>query len=61
MVFHKVEADDWPVIDGDMTADDICEVLGRLYFRRSDLQVIQVDRHARDFLVAAVRDRQGKG
>jgi hypothetical protein len=61
MVFHKVvEADDRPVLDGSMTTADLVFVLDNLRFRRSNLQTIAIDKHVRDFLLCAVRDRQGK-
>jgi hypothetical protein len=60
MGFHKVEADDRPVLDGDMTGADMCDALARLSFRRSGLQMVALDKAARDYLIAAVLARQCK-
>jgi hypothetical protein len=60
VVHYRIEADDRVVIDGDMTPRDIVTALDRLTFRRTDLQTVAIDRAARDYLVAALRDRQGK-
>jgi hypothetical protein len=47
------------VIDGDMTGDDIVFVLDHLHFSHG-LRTITLDKDARDYLVAAVRERSGK-
>ncbi len=54
------------VLDGDCTADDLIEILNHLPFAiggngRPAKRICQIslDRHARDYLVAAVRARYG--
>jgi hypothetical protein len=46
-------------LDADMTPRDIADALARLRFRNGPL-LIQLDREARNYLVAAVRARIGE-
>jgi hypothetical protein len=46
-------------LDADMTPRDIADALARLRFRNG-MQVIALDREARNYLVASVRARIGE-
>jgi hypothetical protein len=46
-------------LDGDMTASDVIEILRKLHFA-TGFTTIQIDRDARDFLVASIAARCGK-
>jgi hypothetical protein len=46
-------------LDGDMRPADIADTLARLRFRNG-MQVIALDREARNYLVASVRARIGE-
>jgi hypothetical protein len=45
-------------LDGDMRPADICDVLARLRFY-DGMEVIAIDREARNYLLASVRSRIG--
>ena len=46
-------------LDGDMRPADIADILARLRFRNG-MQVIALDREARNYLLASVRARIGE-
>jgi hypothetical protein len=48
------------ILDGDMRPRDLADILARLKFGEDDLQVIKIDRAARDYLLCAVAARCGK-
>jgi hypothetical protein len=49
------------ILDGDMNASDVCQVLRDLRFRGlTATATLSIDRPARDYLLASVLARQGK-